>query len=141
MPENFSEWDARDKYGQTVAHYVARCSGKLPKGFDLWHLECDTGETVAHFLADAQHSFPEDFSLWGMKGGASVCVVHCVAQYDGTFPPDFDQWDLETDDGEPVIDIAREHGSQHVIAQHQAFLMRTEINEKPVSVAIHRKGL
>tara|TARA_B100000614_G_C14515541_1_gene480362 strand:+ start:73 stop:1368 length:1296 start_codon:yes stop_codon:yes gene_type:complete len=102
LPDNFHQWNIKDKRGRSVAHMAATFNN-LPPDFWQWNLRDDQGRTVAHEYVEYR-PLPKHFNQWGLADSNGVTVAHIAAEH-LHLPIDFDQWDLADNFNETVAHI------------------------------------
>lgn len=154
LPPDFDQWRLRSEVsGETVAHlYLMELGRPMPASFNEWGLVNRIGSTVAHEAVrvafdlsdDSIGALPPDRSIWllerrdrhtGENDGNTA--LHLRAALGGSIPDIFtlEDWHLRNPREKSVIDLARETGRAHLVAQYEALKMRSEIEglDRPVS--------
>lgn len=112
FPAGFRQWDLHDPDGVLCLAHLAARNGRLPEDFDQWDIRDRYGRTVAHEAALAG-TLPAFFDQWEMVGPTPVygwCSVAHAAAWSGHLPEKFDRWELATEDGWTVAHVVAVKG-------------------------------
>lgn len=150
LPANFDQWEIATA-GKTVAHaYLELILGPLPSHFDAWHLKDKDGQPVAHAAAllalgltrPEIASFPEHPSIWLLRDQSEDTILHLYARFGDPIPEVFtlEDWHLANKHGQQVIDLARETGRAHLVAQYEALRLASGIGLGHAVKSSFRRG-